>query len=189
MKNNLLIKTEIQAFETLINPTRRVRKNKHPIRKVVLNIGHSFFYDFNEKNVFINFEENEDLVYLHYATVAASLVHIFDNAHKYVLSDSRIDVKFSTIGKEFCVEFDMVSFKIFPDEYKQIFQQGFSGKYAKQLSIAGAGMGLALIRKFMTMNKGRFEVLTDCDSNKRTTTVIGDFENNKFRLFFPFKKK
>ncbi len=49
IKNNLLIKTEFQVFKSLNNPEKKLSKRRHVIRKIIMNVFHTFFYDFKEK--------------------------------------------------------------------------------------------------------------------------------------------
>ena len=93
IKNNILIKTEFQVYKTLNNPDQLLTKREHDLKKVVLNAFHAFFYDFKSKGIYVNIEDCNRKLNINYPTLTGALVHFIDNAAKYSMSDSVINVR------------------------------------------------------------------------------------------------
>lgn len=82
------------------------------------------------------------------ATKVASY-YILDNAIKYALPKSRIQVEFTEKSSFLIISFVMTSPLILSEEIDAIFEKGYRGENAIALNVSGSGFGLFCARKLM----------------------------------------
>jgi len=68
----------------------------------------------------------------------------------------------------------MTSLKIDNSEKIKIFDEGYSGKFAKKHEKDGNGIGLSRVKKIIELNKGEFTIDTSDEYS------LDDYTNNKF---------
>ena len=77
-----------------------------------------------------------------------ALYHIVENASKYVLPNSNIEIKFNSNNESFSIVFLMQSFKLSTNDKDRIFEDGFSGSVAVKARKSGHGIGMYRARKY-----------------------------------------
>ena len=55
----------------------------NPIRKVILNVLHTFFIDFNNQNIYVYVSEFKGRVKIDYESIQVALYHLIENATKW----------------------------------------------------------------------------------------------------------
>jgi len=180
-KNNANIKTEFAAHEKLsvVNPI--LSKNRHSVRKVILNVYHSFYLDFKEKNVTVFIFNSEKKVVFDYETIRLALYHLLSNISKYIKRNSNLQIGIKDSEGEFSIFFDMESIHIEKDEVQKIFEDNYSGIKVRAANKQGKGLGMGLIKKALTLNDATIEVIPGDGINTKNKV---DYSNNKFIISF-----
>jgi hypothetical protein len=179
-KNNRAMKLEFVAMRFLDDSAPRPVFREHQIQKVVLNVLHAFFQDFNERGVHVTVEDSDTFVMLDYDTFHVALYHIIDNATKYVMPRSRVTIRFASEQTRVNVVFEMLSLAIPAEEVGRIGEEGFSGSTAKHLQLAGHGMGMFRTRRLMKANDGELIIKANVDPSRRATYDGIEYEQNQF---------
>ena len=153
-KHNIHMKTEFSIYKKLDRLDASFEFTPNQIRKVLLNVLHTFFIDFTNQNIYVYVAEFKGRVKIDYESIQVALYHLVENASKYTMSDSRIDISFQERQNEVDVIFQMKSLYIDNDEVEKIFIEGYSGKVAKQCKLNGDGIGMWQINRMMEVNNG-----------------------------------
>lgn len=152
VKNIFAMKTEFSVFNILIDGKHNVKKKPHNIRKVILNVYHTFFQDFNDKGLQLRIENDNTRLAIDYESFRVALYHILQNATKYCLNDSSINIKFRDKKDSFNIIIEMTSLLIEPAEIQKIFDENYSGYYAKKSGLDGDGIGMGTAKKLLQLN-------------------------------------
>lgn len=180
-KHNIHMKSEFSIYRKLDRANPTLEKRKHPIHKVLMNVLHSFFIDFSDKEVFVEVGECRSTVYCDYETVQVALYHLIENASKYVRHNSTVEIKFDETIDTVNMIFSMTSLFIEPEEYEKIFIEGYSGKEAKRTYKDGDGIGMWRIKQMLELND--FEI--SLEPGKIIEDLNGfRFSRNKFIIKF-----
>lgn len=183
-KNNASMKVEFSVINKLMEGASSLKMRRHPIRKATLNLLHIFFQDFKENNVYVKVQENEDYLIFDYEIIHASLYHLLLNATKYIMPNSTLNVNFIKDKEDFFIELDMVSLRIEDSEKTKIFEEGYSGKYAKKTQKAGKGLGLGTTSKVLELNDAQLII----DNNIKPRLSINSkgvwYDYNVFTIKF-----
>lgn len=185
LKNNSLMKVEFSVFNKLYETQPRLDKRSHQIRKVVLNVLHVFFPDFTDKEVEVIVENFEEKINFDYESITVVLMHLIENATKYICPKTKLYIKFYSTAEEVKISFEMISLKINEVEKEHIFEEGFSGKISTSLGWAGKGIGLFLVKQLLTINSGHIVIQINLDPKKAVKQMGVDFESNCFILSLP----
>ncbi len=180
-KHNVAMKCEFSAFKFLYDGGESAMKiRQHKVHKVVLNALHLFFQDFRDKGVWIEVEQFEGSVAIDYESIQVALYHLIDNAVKYVLNNTRVNVTFPIVDGKQRIRFDMVSMLISDTDILRLFDEGYSGQLPRTLRLAGHGLGLAIARDLLKLNGADLEVRRNVDPALRQTMMLAEYENNQF---------
>lgn len=180
-KNNIHMKSEFSIFNKMERANPKLEIRKHPIRKVLLNVLHTFFVDLSEKDVYVNVEEFNKSIRIDYETIQVALYHIIENASKYTKPNSKIDISFFDFEEKTSVFFEMISLHIEDDEKDKIFSEGYSGVNAKRTAKNGEGIGMWRAMQMLSLNNANLLVERGSSIEK----VFGfDFTTNKFIINF-----
>lgn len=181
-KHNIHMKSEFSIYKKLDRSDATLDRRPHPIRKVILNILHTFFADFNDNDIYVDINNDYDgLVKIDYESIQVALYHFIENAHKYTKFESIIKIRFIEEPYNVKVVFSMDSLYIEKDEREKIFVEGYSGKNAKLTSKNGDGIGMWRIDQMMRLNDGKIEI----ECGEEIENVMGfKFAKNKFILTF-----
>lgn len=186
IKNNASIKMEFSVSEKLRERNPKIKKQRHEVRKALMNIIHIFFPDFTDLNIRVNVEDSNTEIYLDFESFQVAIYHLMDNAIKYAMKDSDININFSKDDKNFNIEISMISLQIKHDEIYKITQEYFCGENAKKIRKNGQGIGLFLVKKVLHLNEALFEIHSNVDKTQITRGGI-DYEKNLFIIKFPQK--
>ncbi len=152
VKNIFAMKTEFSVFNLLIDGKQNVKKKPHNIRSVILNVYHTFFQDFNDKGLQLRIENNTTRLTIDYESFRVALYHILQNATKYCLNESTVNIKFRDKKDSFNIIIGMTSLLIEPAEMEKIFDENYSGYYAKKSGLDGDGIGMGTAKKLLELN-------------------------------------
>lgn len=183
-KSNAHMKTEFTSHEKLAMDNPALFKQTHIIRKVILNVYHSFDYDFRENHVFFRITETDIRAIIDYDTVRLAIYHILSNAVKYIAPNSclQTEISLDEENNNVIVDFKMQSLYIKPEELDLIFNDHYSGESVKQLNLQGTGLGMGLIKKAILLNGGNFTVIPGIKFKK------SNYADNVFRLTLPLNR-
>lgn len=183
-KSNAHMKTEFTSHEKLAMDNPALYKQAHIIRKVILNVYHSFDYDFRENHVTFRITETDARAIIDYDTVRLAFYHILSNAVKYIAPNSCLhtEISFDEEKNNVIVDFKMHSLYINPEELDAIFKDHYSGESVRQLNLQGLGLGMGLIKKAILLNGGNFIVIPGKKFKK------SNYAENIFRLLLPVNR-
>ena len=111
---------------------------------------------------------------------------LFDNAAKYSLSDTSVEIRGGTeslktsryfyfsFRNKGCHPIDQVGYTISEDEVSELRKRYYRGKWARRTTGEGSGIGLWVVDNIMSAHKGRLDIFK---------TDINGF--NEVRLVFP----
>ena len=153
-KHNIHMKSEFSIYKKLDRSDAVIEVRSHPIRKVLLNILHTFFVDFTNNNIFVDVDNYYGRVLIDYETIQVALYHLIENASKYTKPDTTILIKFRDISSLVEISFTMMSLFVEEDETDKIFTEGYSGKLATRFELKGDGIGMWRIKQMMNLNRG-----------------------------------
>jgi hypothetical protein len=182
-KNNTAIKGEISVFQKLYKQEPLLTTKKHVMHKVFMNAYYPFAPDFIDKNVRVRVDQSDCKGFFDYESIQVALIHLLENSAKYTLPGSVVEVSFNTSSKIVSILMKMQSLRIHPEEKEKIFLEGYSGKYASDLTTAGSGTGLFLAKKILELNKGSIIVTSDSSNSVEKMGVNYDF--NTIELSVP----
>jgi signal transduction histidine kinase len=183
MKNNAAIKMEFSVAEKLYGTKQKIKKQRHNVRKALMNILHLFFQDFTDKEIYVEVEDCDVEVMLNYESFLVAIYQLFDNATKYALNNSNIKVSFFYDSNDFCLAINMTSLKIESDELDKLTIEGFCGRQAKKIKKNGKGIGMYVVKKVLSLNNARLEILPQ---HTESITIKGvEYGSNRFIIKFP----
>ncbi len=182
-KHNIHMKSEFSIYKKLDRANPTFDKRPHPIHKVLMNVLHTFFSDFSDKNVYVNVGENKSFILCDYEAIQVALYHIIENSAKYVKPNSRVDVLFKEYGDKVELKLIMNSLYIEPSEFEKIFSEGYSGKEAKRAYKNGEGIGLWRVRQMLNLNDATIEITAGTEIEKLMGFRFSDNE-----IVLQFKK-
>lgn len=156
-KYNTGVKAEFSIYDKLLKNDVRLSPRYHNIRDVIMLVLHMFFGDFTEKHVFVEVENYYEKAYMDFESVHVAFYHIIENSTKYVCPNTKIDVHFRLDGNTNVVIFSMRSLFLYPEDIKNIFNDGYSGVLAKQTGKAGHGLGMYRAKQLLTKNNSTIE--------------------------------
>lgn len=159
LKYNKLIKAELDVYDLIDCDTLNVTFETHKIHKVINLAMQAFWIDTYYRRIKINIGDCLEEVTVDYASFSVVLGHIFDNATKYVFENSDINISFLRRENVLDIEFEMISILVEPEELDLIFQENYSGKWAKHYNLDGYGIGMYYAKKLTELNKGKIEFI------------------------------
>ena len=152
-KNEQLEKTEFSIYEKLFG-NASIEKLPYKIHSVVLLILNTFWENFSDSSVHFNIGESYSKVLFDYECLAGTLVHLFDNAAKYIMPRSALNIIFEESDEEVLVKLEMLSLKIEEHEKELIFEEEISGSLPNKLDKNGKGLGLSIVKKLLHLTEG-----------------------------------
>ena len=102
--------------------------------------------------------------------------NLISNALKYSLSGSNIDVSFDSGNDYWCFEVKDYGLGISDNAQKKLFREFYRGDNVVNSKIVGSGIGLLLVKNYVTMHNGQIELTSKID------------EGTSFRITIPFKE-
>ncbi|MFA7274048.1 MAG: hypothetical protein WC044_09270 [Crocinitomicaceae bacterium] len=186
LKNSNLMKAEFEVYEMFNTENPYLDFTDHQIHKVIILTLNPFWLDLVEEKVNIIIQSTFEKVNIDYKSVSVALSHLFDNAAKYVMPHSDLNIWFQSENEIVSIYFDMTSLKVEADEVDDIFNESNSGKWAIEADLDGDGIGMFFIRKLINLNEGEIKFQNNHD-NKSSVNYNGlPYENN--RIIITFKK-
>jgi signal transduction histidine kinase len=183
-KHNVHMKTEFSIYKKLDRLDASLEFTINQIRKVILNVLHTFFADFTNQNIYIYVSEFKGRVKIDYESIQVALYHLIENASKYTMSDTKVEINFEERLNEVDVIFKMKSLYLDDEEVEKIFIEGYSGKVAKECKLNGDGIGMWQINRMMKLNKGSVkfingqDIVTVRDKKFATNQIVLTFKRN-----------
>lgn len=165
-KHNIHMKSEFSIYKKLERADPTLDKRTHPIHKVFMNVLHTFFVDFSDKNVYVNVGECRASIQCDYEVIQVALYHIIENSSKYVKPNSQIDILFKEINSQIEISIKMTSLHIEESELDKIFEEGYSGKEARRSKKQGEGIGLWRVRQMLELNDSQIEIYAGVEFEK-----------------------
>jgi signal transduction histidine kinase len=179
-KNNAAMKVEFSVINKLTEGRETLRNRRYRVKKVTLNLFHIFFQDFKDKDVYVQFEENDDYLIFDYEIIHVALYHLIHNATKYIRPKTTLFVRFVKTGNDFDIKLEMSSLRIEPEEKLRLLEDGFSGKIAKKLGKSGKGIGLGTTAKILELNHAELIIETNVIPAKSVNLNGINYDENIF---------
>ncbi len=182
-KHNTHMRSEFSIYRKIERDDNiELDKKEHNLRNVLLNTLHTFFSDFSKRNIYVEVEEFYYKIQFDYETIQVAFYHLIENASKYAMHNTKINVTAYETENWINLKFDMISAHVKPDERDEIMKEGISGEMARKMQRQGDGIGMWRINQMLEINEGLFE--RNFGSIKETKMGF-DFSNNSFILKFP----
>lgn len=184
-KLNSGLKAELSVYDKLLKDNPQLQFREYNIRDVVMLVLHEFFSDFHEIGVYVDVEDCKKRVSIDFESFRVALYHIVENASKYVLPNSNIEIKFNIVDDEFSIVFLMQSYKLSPNDKDRIFDEGFSGSLAIKAGKSGHGIGMYRAKKLLLLNNGNLTF----DPGRITEKILNNIEYayNTITISLPLK--
>lgn len=171
----------IQDKLTGLDPILQVRP--HVIRKVLMNVLHTFFIEFDDQDVQVTVNTNYTSINVDYESIHVAFYHLILNASKYIRQSTTFRIQFDENDRFLKIEFIMESMYIRQDEVTRIFEEGYSGINPQKADLAGEGIGMGRIKSLIELNKGTFAVFPAKRPNYTDRAGI-EYGSNIFRIEF-----
>lgn len=181
-KNNAAMKVEFSVINKLTEGRESLRNRRYRVKRVTLNLFHIFFQEFKDKDVYVQFEENDDYLIFDYDIIHVALYHLIHNATKYIRPKTTLNVKFIKTENDFDIRLEMSSFRIEEDEKNRLLEDGFSGKIAKKLGMAGKGIGMGTTAKILDLNNAELIIESNVNPSKSINLNRINFDENYFTI-------
>ena len=180
-KHNSHMKAEFSIYEKLFKDNPALNFRQHPIKKVILNVLHTFFIDFSDNNVLVSVADFNGKLMLDYESIHVALYHLIENTSKYVKPKSRFQIRFSEDEKTLKAIFDMESLHIDESELDKIYEEGYSGISVRKAEKQGQGIGMYRIKRLVDLNNAKIFV----NAGKEIIVYQGnDYSKNIFTIQF-----
>jgi signal transduction histidine kinase len=155
LKHQLAQKAEYSAFEKLSGKIDSTKMEVHDVHRVLMNVFYLFFGEFLDRKIKARVEPTRLQALFDYESIHACIYYLVENAAKYAMRNSYLNVTTSYDGNGFIdIRFEMESLSISNDEEEAIFEEGVSGRRAHSEGLNGAGLGLYLARAMARLNGG-----------------------------------
>ena len=146
------LQAQIEGFK-ILSGNNKLDIGNHNIKKVLHNILYPFYEDFNKNNIEVRWHikheiKDENTIRTDYKVLNVALHHLLNNASKYVLPYSYIDICYNP--EEKTLSFEMISIRIERDELKKIFDLRFRGRNVLD-SEPGEGVGKYMVKKALDL--------------------------------------
>ncbi len=180
---NRAMKAEFTVYDKLLHiDNNTLQKQKHKVPDIVMSVLHPFFADFHEKEVYVHVDSMTTKILLDFETFYVALYHLIENATKYVKPKTQITISFNIEDSKFIIKMNMKSLYIEKGEEKNIFDEGYSGIWAKKTKQQGKGIGMFRARKLIELNDGTLTV----DAGDDISKVDGvEYATNTFMISMP----
>jgi signal transduction histidine kinase len=100
---------------------------------------------------------------------------------KYSVKDARLGIEFVSQKDFVAMKVSMASLQITDEDYENMFEEGYSGYWAKAQALDGNGIGMYYIKRLMNLNKGEFII----ERGKNNFLVDGiPYSTNIFTFLF-----
>lgn len=176
------INAEMDVYNIMNSDKPHMNIMDHPIRKIIDLSIQPFFLDLLEKSVKINRNGTNEIVSIDFPTFSVVLGHIWDNAVKYTMENSEINISYRTLQNNFCVDIEMISILVENDEIENIFTEGLSGKWANNIELNGDGIGMYYAKKLMELNNGTINFIAGKEWTKFNSVP---YAKNRIELIIP----
>jgi light-regulated signal transduction histidine kinase (bacteriophytochrome) len=182
LKNANLMKAEFDVYEMLETENPYLDFSHHSIHKVLILTINPFWLDLAEQNVTIFIDQYHGKANIDYRSISVVLSHIFDNLTKYIMPYSTLYVTFLEQTDTVTVVIVMNSLKVESNELERLFEENYSGCYARKLNLDGDGIGMFVVKKLTELNKGK--VIFEINIDKKGSTIFNDvpYEKNRISL-------
>lgn len=185
IKNVNLMKAEFDVYDMLSIKTPNLEFFTHNPHKLTLLVLNPFWLELIEKGIKINICECKGEVYIDYRSISVALSHIFENTSKYICRNTTLNISYNEVNEFIIINFEMISLKIKPEEKEKIFEDDYSGEYARSTTLAGSGLGMSIVKKLTELNKGEITVEIDTDEKSREKVMGIPYEKNIFKMKLP----
>lgn len=153
------MKAEFTVYDKLLRGDEiLLQKQKHKVPDIIMSVLHPFFADFHEKEVYVRVDTTEAKALLDFETFYVALYHVIENATKYVKPQTQISITFNVENNRFIINISMKSLLIEENEENDIFNEGYSGTWAKKMRQQGKGIGMFRARRLIELNDGFLDV-------------------------------
>ncbi|EKE05883.1 MAG: hypothetical protein ACD_19C00168G0005 [uncultured bacterium] len=176
------IDAHVEGFDVLyLGDKLRVSKKSQNIKKILLNIVSPFLKDFESNGVEIVYTFKDEYalqnkIEIDYKLFNLAYSNFIDNAIKYTMPNSKIIVNFTKSPDSFFISITMTSIRIDQDEKENVFDEGYSGRYAE--ADAGDGIGMSVIRKALRLTGISIQI--ECDYSKSFVVNGRKYVENTF---------
>ena len=155
----------------------------HKIHTLFITAYYVFEAELEEKNIKFSMESIHREVYVHYPTIKSAISQIFDNALKYCMPNSDIEITFNESGSTIIADIEMTSILLSEEEQKKIFDKKYRSETAKEITKNGDGLGLYIAKCFFDINN--VDIAFHRLPNSRIATSSGiQYTRNMFVIKF-----
>lgn len=182
IKFSTFITAEMTVHDYINAGNIKLEKYPHSIHRIIKLSLQPYFLEFVENRIDIKINDCYEKVLVDYPTISVILGHLWNNAIKYIRQNSCLCINFYPNSKDLVTKIKMFSLKIEEEEIKDIYTEGYSGKWAKMISKDGHGIGMYYIKRLTEINGGHFSI----QAGMTVTKIKGiPYAYNEFSLSLP----
>jgi signal transduction histidine kinase len=186
-RNIMSMKVEFSVFDKLMEIKPKLIKEKHEIRRVIIDVLQIFYEVFEENKVQLSLDACEVEVEFDYETIYVCFYYLIENAAKYCKPHSSFKIHLIEGDTIFTVRFVMCSLQIKDEEKIKLCDYNFRGEASIASGISGSGIGM--YRAFKTLKLNGAEIVIQNNLSKRQTKHQNAiYEDNIFEIIFPYSK-
>lgn len=176
------MKAEFDVYDMLHSSNPYLDIAIHPIHKVLLLGMNTFWLDFIEKDINVVIEPSKENIAIDYKSFSVALAHIFDNAVKYCCPNSEFSIKFQRMDNWLAINFTMLSLRVNSNETDTLFDENYSGVWAQKLDLAGTGLGMNIIKRVISLNRGKVKFQANLEPKRAINKNGIPYELNKLSI-------
>jgi len=138
------------------------------LKKALYRLTNPFIDDLKKRNIKININIDNDYaaknkVKIVHSLFNASIWHIFDNANKYVLDNTTIEITADIESSPKKISIKMISVSIEDDEKDMIFLENRQGRnikkdHEKKIFDDGSGIGFFVVKKALSLMNAKIDI-------------------------------
>ncbi len=103
------------------------------------------------------------------------LINLIDNAIKFSLPDTQIEIKTSVINGKAHILISNTGERIAPEDLKHIFDRFYKTDSSRELDRTGAGLGLSLVQNILRLHNQAITVTNEKSSDKKNYITTFEF--------------
>lgn len=169
-----------RTFDLLLN-TSQLHTGKYEARFEKVNIYallKTLFSEFktfaDEKNIkftLTNTLDEEPVAYLDYYSMVQIFVNLLDNAFKYTL-EGKIDIRIYRDDVSICIDIHDTGIGISTEYQNKLFTPFSQERMGYTRPYEGTGLGLALVKSFIDVNKAKIRVKSEPQAGSTFTVIL-----------------
>ncbi len=135
-----------------------LHKTNFDISKLISQIIKNFENDFVAKNIELDFEAKEEMIFADKDKISQVIVNLLSNAHKYTTSGGAVAIRIISTADKTEIHIKDTGNGISPEDLPMIFERFYRADKSRNRLTGGAGIGLTITKSIVEAHKGSIQV-------------------------------